>query len=113
MSTTLYVGNLPYQTTTAELETLFQQAGTVESVKIITDQYTGQPRGFGFVEMASREEAENAISMLNNQTLHDRTLTVSEARPKRDSRNSGYGNRNPRGDRGGRDWNRGSRNKRW
>ncbi|HWP46370.1 MAG TPA: RNA-binding protein [Candidatus Limnocylindrales bacterium] len=93
MSTNLYVGNLSYQTTVSDLEALFGEAGTVTSVNIITDQYTGQSRGFGFVEMSSEEEAQNAISLLNGKTFRDRNLVVNEARPKRNDRNGGDKNR--------------------
>ncbi len=93
MSTNLYVGNLSYQTTISELEALFGEAGTVTSVNIITDQYTGQSRGFGFVEMSSEEEAQNAINLLNGKTFRDRDLVVNEARPKRSDKSGGDKNR--------------------
>jgi RNA recognition motif-containing protein len=76
------VGNLSYQATEEDLRELFQQAGTVESVRIITDQFTGRPRGFGFVEMATKEEAERAIDQLNGRLFRDRNLVVNEARPQ-------------------------------
>ncbi len=82
MSSKLYVGGLPYSTTSSELTDLFSAHGTVESVNVITDKFTGQSRGFGFVEMATKEEAEAAISALNSTELGGRTLTVNEAKPQ-------------------------------
>jgi len=82
MSAKLFVGNLSYQATEEDLRELFQQAGTVESVRIITDQFTGRPRGFGFVEMSTKEEAERAIEQLNGRLFRDRNLVVNEARPQ-------------------------------
>ena len=82
MSRKLYVGNLPYETGEAELQTLFAQAGTVESVKVMRDMATGRARGFAFVEMSTDEEAQRAISDLNAYQLGGRGLTVNEARPK-------------------------------
>ena len=99
MSNKLYVGNLSFDAGEEELRTLFQQAGTVESVRIITDQYSGRSRGFGFVEMATREEAIKAIDLLNGKTLRERTLVVNEAREKRERgrERSGFGRRQPEG----------------
>ncbi len=85
MSIKLYVGNLPYNLTEEELNVLFAEAGNVVSVKIITDRQTGQPRGFGFVEMESKAEGQKAISMLNGRTIEGRPLTVNEARPQEKS----------------------------
>ncbi|WP_447975372.1 RNA recognition motif domain-containing protein [Nitrospira sp. Kam-Ns4a] len=82
MGTKLYVGSLPYSTTEQQLNELFSQYGTVQSAKVITDRYTGQSRGFGFVEMATGEEAQKAIAALNGSTLGGRTLVVNEARPQ-------------------------------
>ncbi|MDE3019103.1 MAG: RNA-binding protein [Nitrospirota bacterium] len=82
MGTKLYVGSLPYSTTEQELSQLFSQHGTVQSAKVITDRYTGQSRGFGFVEMATGEEAQKAITALNGSELGGRTLVVNEARPQ-------------------------------
>jgi RNA recognition motif-containing protein len=82
MSSKLYVGGLPYSSTTSELTELFSAHGTVESVNVITDKFTGQSRGFGFVEMATKEEAEAAIAALNSSVLGGRTLTVNEAKPQ-------------------------------
>ena len=97
MSAKLFVGNLSYQATEEDLRELFQQAGTVQSVRIITDQFTGRPRGFGFVEMSTKEEAERAIEQLNGRLFRDRNLVVDEARPQ-PQRGAG----GPRGDRGPR-----------
>ena len=82
MSSKLYVGGLPYSSTTSELTELFSAHGTVESVNVITDKFTGQSRGFGFVEMATKEEAQAAIAALNATVLGGRTLTVNEAKPQ-------------------------------
>ena len=90
MGSKIYVGGLPYSTSETQLQDLFTQHGTVESVKVITDRYTGQSRGFGFVEMASSEEANTAITALNGTQLEGRTLTVNEARPL-EARSSGRG----------------------
>ncbi|MGH7253703.1 MAG: RNA recognition motif domain-containing protein, partial [Nitrospiraceae bacterium] len=76
MSTKLYVGSLPYSTTEQQLSELFAQYGTVQSAKVITDRYTGQSRGFGFVEMATGEEAQKAIAALNGSSMGGRTLVV-------------------------------------
>src|SRR2546429_9535751 len=82
MGTKLYVGGLPYSSTEQQLQELFSQQGSVTSVKIITDRYTGQSRGFGFVEMATGEEAQKAIAALNGSSRGGRTLVVNEARPQ-------------------------------
>lgn len=82
MGTKLYVGSLPYSTTEQQLSELFAQHGTVQSAKVISDRYTGQSRGFGFVEMATSEEAQKAIAALNGTNLGGRTLVVNEARPQ-------------------------------
>ncbi len=82
MSLKIYVGGLPYATSEAELNDLFAAHGAVESVKIITDKFTGQSRGFGFVEMSGSEEGNAAIAALNGTQLEGRTLTVNEARPQ-------------------------------
>ena len=79
----IYVGNLSFDTTEDDLRQLFTEHGAVESIKLITDRQTGQSRGFGFVEMALAG-ADSAISALNGTTLGDRSLTVNEARPRRD-----------------------------
>ena len=82
MSMKLYVGNLSYEMTEPQLQTLFSEAGEVTSAKIITDRQTGQPRGFGFVEMETKLEGQKAISMLNGRDLDGRPLTVNEAKPQ-------------------------------
>ena len=82
MSTKLYVGGLPYSTTEQQLTELFSQQGSVTSAKVITDKFTGQSRGFGFVEMSTTEEAQKAISALNGTQLDGRPLTVNEAKPQ-------------------------------
>src|SRR5205809_5274456 len=97
MPAKLFVGNLSFQATEEDLRELFQQDGTVESVRIVPDQLTGRPRGFGFVEMATKEESAKAIEMLNGRLFRDRNLLVDEARPQ-PQRGAG----GPRGDRGPR-----------
>ena len=82
MSRKLYVGNFPYETGETDLQGLFSRAGTVESVTVMRDMATGRARGFAFVEMSTDEEAQKAISELNNYQLGGRGLTVNEARPK-------------------------------
>src|SRR5262245_34542454 len=98
MGSKIYVGGLPYATTDAQLSEVFSAHGTVESARVITDKFSGRSRGFGFVEMSSGSEAQNAINALNNTELEGRTLTVNEAKPmpRRD-------------DSGGRDSRRGGR----
>jgi RNA recognition motif-containing protein len=83
MTSKLYVGNLSYQVTESELRTLFAPAGTVQSVAIPTDRNTNQQRGFAFVEMASSDEAQKAISMCDGHTMGDRQIRVSISQPKR------------------------------
>jgi cold-inducible RNA-binding protein len=90
--TKLFVGNLSFSTTEQDLTSMFSQYGSVESVNVITDRMTGQPRGFAFVEMSNRSEAERAISVLNGSDLQGRTLNVNEARPKVDGPRGGGGN---------------------
>ncbi len=82
MGTKLYVGNLPFNTTENELQELFSQAGAVQEVTLMQDRFTGKSRGFAFVTMSSDEEAQNAISKLNGQSIEGRSLTVNEARPR-------------------------------
>ena len=91
MTTKLYVGNLSYTTTEEELQALFAQAGGVQSVTLPTDRETGRPRGFGFVEMASEEDARKAISMLDGKMLGERQLKVNESRPREEGRGGGGG----------------------
>jgi cold-inducible RNA-binding protein len=90
MSRKLYVGNLPYEVGEAELQQLFERAGSVESVHIMRDQATGRARGFAFVEMGSDDEAQKAIHELNSVEVGGRSLTVNEARPK-PQRSGGFG----------------------
>lgn len=92
--TTLYVGNLPFSATEADLRTLFEQHGTVEAVKIINDRDTGRPRGFGFVDMPS-SDAQNAIQHVNGFEMNGRPLRVNEARERapRPPRGGGSGDR--------------------
>ena len=109
MGSKIYVGGLPYATTEQELSDLFGQHGSVQSAKVITDKYTGQSRGFGFVEMGSEDEAKAAIDALNETELGGRTLTVNEAKPQA-PRTGGFGG-NRGGNRGG--GNRGGGGDRW
>ncbi|HEX2906826.1 MAG TPA: RNA-binding protein [Phototrophicaceae bacterium] len=100
MTKKLYVGNLPYSATDVEIRGLFQQAGEITSVTVITDRETGRSKGFGFVEMATDEEAQEAIKRFNGYSLDRRPLTVSEARPREERSDSGGGRRYGGGDRG-------------
>ena len=100
MSMKLYVGNLSFQTSSSDLQDLFAQAGTVESATVVEDRDTGRSRGFGFVEMATKEEGEAAISQLNGKEIGGRSLTVNEARPRED-RGGGRGGFGGGGGRGG------------
>ena len=84
MENKLYVGNLPYAATEDDINNLFNQAGTVTSVALVTDRASGRAKGFGFVEMATAEEAQKAISMFNGQEFMGRALTVNVARPRED-----------------------------
>lgn len=104
MSRKLFVGNLPYETMEQDLETLFGQAGQVETVTVVRDRVTGRARGFAFVEMANDDDAQKAITQLNGHQLGGRALTVNEARPPapRPGRDSFGGGGNDRGGRGGR-----------
>jgi len=105
MATKLYVGNLTYQMTDQELHDLFAEAGNVSSAQVVNDRYTGQSRGFGFVEMASEDEAQQAIAAINGRNVGGRALVVNESRP----REGGGGGGNRGGDRssGGGGGNRG------
>ncbi len=108
----IYVGNLSYEVTEEDLRQEFGAFGEVTSANIITDKYSGRPKGFGFVEMASKSEAEAAITGLNGKTLKERTVVVNEARPRTDNRgggsysdrrgSGGYGSGGYGGGRGGR-----------
>ena len=101
MGTKLYVGGLPYSTTEQQLSELFSQHGSVTSAKVITDKFTGQSRGFGFVELATGEEAQKAITALNGTQMDGRTITVNEAKPQEKRTGGGSGGYGG-GDRGGR-----------
>jgi RNA recognition motif-containing protein len=103
MSNKLYVGGLPYSVTEGRLQEIFAAHGTVESARVIADKFTGQSRGFGFVEMSSGSEAQKAIEALNGTQLDGRTLVVNEAKPM--ARRDGGG--------GGRDGERGGGRNRW
>ena len=96
MAKKLYVGNLSYNTTQEQLHTLFSKMGDISEVVVITDRDTGRSKGFGFVEMATEEAAKEAIKRLNGSQLDDRTLTVSEARPREERSNSYGGGRRDR-----------------
>jgi RNA recognition motif-containing protein len=91
MAKRLYVGGLPYSATEQDLENLFASAGTVASAVVVTDRYTGQAKGFGFVEMSTDAEADAAINSLNGTTMGGRTLTVNEAKPREDRSGGGGG----------------------
>ncbi|HSV06317.1 MAG TPA: RNA-binding protein [Candidatus Binatus sp.] len=95
MGKKLFVGNLSFSTTSADLESLFGEVGTCESAAVITDRATGRSRGFGFVEMSSPAEAQKAITDLNGRELQGRTLNVSEAH-ERSGGGGGGGDRGPR-----------------
>ena len=97
MAKRIYVGGLPYSATDSDLETLFSASGTVTSATVVTDRYTGQAKGFGFVEMNTDAEANAAISTLNGTMMDGRTLTVNEAKPREErprTGGGGYGDRN-------------------
>jgi cold-inducible RNA-binding protein len=107
MSTKLYVGNLSFQTTSQELETLFAQAGTVQSASVVEDRDTGRSRGFAFVEMSTQDEATSAIEQFNGKEVGGRSMKVNEAKPRE---NRGGGGRDFSNNRGGFGGNRGSSN---
>jgi RNA recognition motif-containing protein len=104
MSTKLYVGNLSFNTSTQDLEAMFGEVGTVTSANIVEDRETGRSRGFAFVEMSSKEEAQNAIASFDGKEIDGRNLKVNEAKPREDrggrGGNGGYGG----GNRGGSRW---------
>jgi RNA recognition motif-containing protein len=91
MEAKLYVGNLPYNTVDADLQSLFSQAGTVKSAQVIKDRQSGRSKGFGFVEMSSPEEAQSAITMFHGKDYSGRPLTVNIARPREDRPGGGGG----------------------
>ncbi len=109
MGNKIYVGGLPFSITDSALQELFTAHGTVESARVITDKFTGQSRGFGFVEMGSDGEAQKAIEALNGTEVDGRTLTVNEARPQ--EKRSGFGGGGGGG--GRRDSGGGGRRDRW
>ena len=102
MSTKLYVGNLAFQTTSQELQELFAQAGTVESASVVEDRMTGRSRGFAFVEMSTKEEADAAIEQFNGKEVGGRALKVNEAKPRENRTGGGGGGRGFGGGGGGR-----------
>ena len=91
MGRKIYVGNLGYNVSGSDLETLFSAHGTVQSAQVISDRSTGTSKGFGFVEMATDEEAKSAIAALNGQERDGRAMTVNEARPKENRPGGGFG----------------------
>jgi RNA recognition motif-containing protein len=97
----LYVGNLSFQTSDGELEDLFAGLGTVQSASVVTDRDTGRSRGFGFVEMSSREEGLAAIEQLDGREVNGRNLTVNEAKPRENRGGGGFGGGGGRGGFGG------------
>ena len=103
MGKRLYVGNLPFSATDESLMQMFQQAGQVESAKVITDRDTGRNKGFGFVEMSTDQEAADAITKFNGADFEGRSLTVNEARPMPPRDSGGGGGRGGFGGGGGRD----------
>jgi len=105
----LYVGNLSFNTSAQDLETMFGEAGTVQSANLIEDRETGRSRGFGFVEMSSKEEAQAAIAAFDGKEIDGRNLKVNEAKPREDRGGNGggggYGGGGGRGgNRGGSRW---------
>jgi RNA recognition motif-containing protein len=99
----IYVGNLSHEATEQDLRQEFETFGKVDSVSVITDKYSGRPKGFAFVEMPTVSEGQAAINGLNGKTLKERTLTVNTARPRTDNRSGGsYGDRRNSGYGGGR-----------
>ena len=101
MTMKLYVGNLAFQTTSDDLQELFAQAGTVQSAAVVEDRETGRSRGFGFVEMSSKEEGEAAIAQFNGKDFGGRNLNVNEAKPREDRSGGGRGGFGGGGNRGG------------
>ena len=101
MNKKLYVGSLPYSVTEDELRNLFSSFGPIESVRIITDKFTGQSKGFGFVEMANAEDAKKAVEGMNGKQLNGRTLIVNDARPEQRRERSFGGGGGGGGDRWG------------
>ncbi|MCO5334923.1 MAG: RNA-binding protein [Pyrinomonadaceae bacterium] len=108
----LYVGNLPFQTSSGDLEELFAAAGTVESATVVEDRETGRSRGFGFVEMSSQEEGEKAIAEFNGKDFGGREIKVNEAKPREDRGGRSFGG-NRGGNYGGGGGYGGQREPRW
>ena len=117
MSNKLYVGNLSFRVTSEDLQDYFAAAGAVESANVVFDRETGRSRGFGFVEMATEDDANNAIAQFNGQEYDGRNMVVNEARPREDRGGFGGSNRaggNNRGGGGGRgNYGGGDRGNRW
>lgn len=90
MEKKIYVGNISFKATEDDIRELFSTVGEVESVKIVTDVQTGRPKGFGFIEMSSEEDAKKAIAALNGKTFMDRTLSVAEAKPQQPRERHGF-----------------------
>jgi cold-inducible RNA-binding protein len=101
MSNKLYVGNLSFRVTSEDLQDYFASAGTVESANVVFDKETGRSRGFGFVEMADEDSANNAIAQFNGQEYDGRNIVVNEARPREDRGGFGGGGGGGRGGRNG------------
>ena len=104
MGNNLFVGNLPYDVDDAQLSEVFSQAGTVTSAHVVTDKFSGQSRGYGFVEMSSDAEAAQAVTLLNGREFRGRAMTVNEARPREERggfRSGGGGGRSYGGGGGG------------
>jgi len=97
----IYVGNLAYEITEQDLRQEFEAFGAVDTVSVITDKYSGRPKGFAFIEMASKSEGEEAITNLNGKMLNERTIVVNEARPRTDNRSGGGSGGGYGGGRGG------------
>jgi cold-inducible RNA-binding protein len=102
METKLYVGNLTYDTSESDLQAMFAQSGVVKSVQIIKDRDTGRSKGFGFVEMTTQEEAQNAIKAQNGKEVGGRALTVNLAKPREERSGGGGGGGRGGGGGGGR-----------
>ena len=94
MSSKLYVGNLSFDTSSQDLETMFAEAGTVQSASVVEDRETGRSRGFGFVEMSTNEEAQAAISSFDGKDLGGRNIKVNEAKPRENRGGGGFGGGN-------------------
>ena len=109
MAKKLFVGNLPFSVTDSVLSDLFSKAGAVESATVITDKMSGRSKGFGFVEMATEEEAQKAVEMLNGADMDGRNISVAEARPMEERPRRSFDRGGDRGSRGG--FGRGPRNR--